>query len=583
MGFPYARGFRLPPMAAVLLAAFACDGPSSVDVDSGPDGSTDADTDADADTDTDTGTGEEFVCEVDPERVFGDVAFLTGDELGGRKAGSEGNELALQMAEAVFEELGLEPAGDDGTFRQAFGFQRAEFLALPSVAVDGAVLTQGYPPAGDYSVFYGSGSANLTAEMIYVGYGMTVPPYDPADYPDCPLPSTGYDDYEGIDVTGKVVIIVRHGPDDDDAVPDTCPNNDLCDVEPCLWNFGYKAANADLHGAAAMIVVQNYGSFAEHMPGTLGTDAYFEDLASVFVDRGIIEASVPSLETWTDGIDASLAPDPHATGVEATFDVSAVLLDVSTANVLGAIPGTDPDIGDEVVVVGGHIDHLGVNISYCDTSGATCYGADDNASGSAVTMELARLASHCANPARTIVFALWNGEEDGLLGSVDYVQHPAFSLASTVAAFSVDMVGAGEDTNLVLYGAEAVANAWLGQVMEGSAAEMGFGWAVTPEAVVEYSDHYPFADPGNYGVAADPIPAVCAMSGVLETHPYYHTVADTIDEIGITHLEMSASMMWAGIKPLVEGTEEQYLTSKAAPEDAAPRRADTRDRLFRDR
>jgi Zn-dependent M28 family amino/carboxypeptidase len=203
-------------------------------------------------------------------------------------------------------------------------------------------------------------------------------------------------------------------------------------------------------------------------------------------------------------------------------------------------------------------------------------GADDNASGAAVVLELARLISECANPARTIVFALWNGEEDGLRGSVYYFFHSIYPIDSTVAAYSVDMVGAGEDTNLVLYGAVDDANAWLGQVMAGSAADMGFEWDVTPGEVMYASDHAPFAMWG--------IPAVCAMSGALETHPYYHTPADTVANSGASYVGMSASMMYAGLKPLVEGTEEVYLTSgKAMLRDATPARIDSRDPFHRDR
>jgi len=399
----------IPLLAAVLLAAGACDddGPSVIwdggadsgtgtdaDTDTDADADTDADTDVDTDTDTDTDTDSDSdagACAVNAERVFDDVAFLASEELGGRRTGSEGNELAMQMAEGVFEELGLEPVGDDGTYRQAF------------------------------------------------------------------------------------------------------------DIAP----------------------------------------------------------------------------------------------DISTANLLGAIQGTDPDIGDEVVIVGGHIDHLGADPDYCwGPPGSVCLGADDNASGSAVTLELARLISECATPARTIVFALWNGEEEGLLGSIYYVQHPVFPLESTIAVFSADMVGTGQDTNLVLYGAidpEWAGNPypdqsfpWLAELMAGSAADMGFDWDVTPGEAVPYSDHWPFADPGSYGASADPIPAVCAMSGVLESHLYYHTVLDTIDHVGPTYLEMSASMLFAGLTPLVEGTEEEYLTSgKAMLEGTAPARIDYDSPFYR--
>jgi hypothetical protein len=550
-------------LVAVLLAAcIGCDDPGSSGGDAGPDGSSDTDADTDTDSDSDAGP-DGSPCAVDPDRVFADVAFLASEELGGREAGSDGNELALQMAEERFAALGLVPVGDDGTFRQAFDFTKDDYLSPPAVAIDGDPLAGG----DEYAFLHGTGDADVTAEIVYVGYGLTVPPYDEADYPDCPLPSAGYDDYGGVDVNGRIALVVRDGPDDDATVPEACPDNGLCGGEPCLWDFSYKAANADLHGAAAMLVVQDDANppGVEHLASAAGAD----DFASVWVDRDVMEAAVPSLETWTAGIDAALQPSPHLTGVEASISVETGSVEVITANVLGAIPGTDPEIGDEVVIVGGHIDHLGNDVGLYA-------GADDNASGSAVVLELARLIAECATPARTIVFALWNAEEDGLRGSIHYFFHSIYPVDSTVAAFSVDMVGAGEDTNLVLYGAVDDANAWLAQVMAGSAADMGFDWGVIPGEVMYASDHAPFAMWG--------IPAVCAMSGALETHPYYHTPDDTAANSGPSYVGMSASMMYAGLKPLVEGTEGIYLTSdEAMLRDVAPARIDSDDPFHRKR
>jgi hypothetical protein len=541
-------------LAAALLAAGACDGGGAADADAGPDGSTDTDTDvdtdadSDSDSDADAGTdGGGFVCEVDPERVFDDVAFLSSEEMAGRYPASEGNDAALAMAEAAFDELGLEPAGDDDTFRQLFDFQAWSLLEAPSVAIGGGDLV----PCTEFDVLSSSGSAALTAEIVYVGYGMTVPPYDPADYPDCPLPPTGYDDYEGVDVNGKIALVVRHGPDDDATVPATCPDNGLCGGVECLWNFAYKTANAELHGADAIILVQHYGAGPEPMHAAAGD--YVDDFAAVWADRDAVEAAIPDLQAWTDGIDAALAPDPHATGVDAAIGVAAVASTEPVANLLGAIPGTDPELGDEVVVVGAHIDHLGADV-------CAYLGADDNASGSAVILELARLISECASPARTIVFALWNGEEEGLLGSIHYVGHPIYPLAATVAAFSVDMVGDGNGTGLALYGTTLTANAWLQDVMAGSAAEMGLDFDVAAMPQSGASDHAPFAAVG--------VPAV--MATTLGSHPYYHTPADTIDTIDLENLEASAALMYAGIKPLVEGTEELYLTSGKALREELP-------------
>jgi hypothetical protein len=573
MQFPFGSRLWCPLSAALWLAGgAACDDQASSSGDGGPDGSTDTDTDTDVDTDTDTdadgGPDGGSACEADPDRILGDISYLASPDMNGRETGSAENELAMEMAEDAFVGIGLAPIGDGGTYRQAFGIWG--LTAEPSLSVDGGALVS----ETDYTVFGDSGSAAVTEEMVYVGYGMTVPAYDPLAYPDCPLPSTGYDDYAGVDVTGKIAIVVRHGPADDATVPATCPDDGLCGGTDCLWNFSYKAANADLHGAAAMIVVQNYGNGPAYLSNASVDPTYLADMASVFVDRDLIEAAVPSLETWTDGIDGALAPDPHATGIEATIDVAASDMAVATANVIGAIEGTDPDIGDEVVIVGGHIDHL-VN---CDGSGEVCPGADDNASGAAVTMELARLISSCANPARTIVFALWNGEEEGLLGSYHYLLNPVFPISSTIAAYSVDMVGAGDGSGVALYGTTEDQNAWLLQVMQGSATEMGFDWSAEAMVPIDSLGY------GSDNVYFDYAGVPSAMTTTLGDHLYYHTPDDTVDTINPDDLEAAAAMMYAGLKPIVEGTEEIYLTSKmGAPRGYDPSALDFRERLVRNR
>ncbi|MCK9462056.1 MAG: M28 family peptidase [Proteobacteria bacterium] len=567
------RGW-LAALAAILLAAGACDDQVSVSGDGGPDGSTDTDSDTDVDTDSDADGDagpDAAACFVDPERIFEDVAYFAGEDLEGRYPGSEGNEAAMQRAEELFEELGLEPVGDDDTYRQAFDFDAWGIQETPAVSLDGEALEAGT----EYAVFNYSGTAEITAEVVYVGYGMTVPAYDPVDYPDCPLPATGYDDYEGLDVTDGIVLVVRHGPGDDDTVPDTCPDNGLCGTDACLWNFTYKAANAALHGAAAMIVVQNYDNPAEILAGASVSGGYVADLASVWMDRDVVEAAIPDLQTWTDGIDAiPHSPDRHATGVNATIDVAAAVTTVLTGNVLGAIIGTDPEIGGEVVIVGGHIDHLGVD----GTTGEIYPGADDNASGSAVTMELARLLSECATPARTIVFALWNGEEEGLLGSAEYAQFPAFQISSTYAAYSVDMVGVGDGSGVALYGTTESQNSWLLDVMQGSATEMGYDWdaeAAVPIDTLGYgSDNLPF----------DYLGVPNAMATTLGEHTTYHTPADTAATITLDDLEASAAMMYAGLLPLVEGTEEAYLPDgKGRTLSHDPAVMDYRTRLVTDR
>jgi hypothetical protein len=378
---------------------------------------------------------------------------------------------------------------------------------------------------------------------------MTIPPFSTTDYPSCPLASTGYDDFEGIDATGKIVLVIRHGPDDDEGIHDNCPANEACNTTPCLWNFGYKAGNAALHGAVGMLLVNNYQQDGEFQTGvTIGPEYFDEDFPSIFVTRSLVEAAVPDLESWSTTIDATNSPNSQDTGVTATIDVSTGMVEVETANLLGTVAGADPDIGDEVVVVGAHLDYAGVD----PNTGDIFTGCDDNASGTAVMMELARaMAAHESPPARTVLFAAWNGGEPAQSGSCHYADNPILALEDTIAAFSVDMVGSGDGTGVGLFGASLPENAWLAEVMAGSAAEMGLVWQAQIGEPYDLSDHICFTE--------NDVPGV--LVSTLGAHGNVHTPQDTIEFILPGDLEAAVWMMWAGLLPLAMGDEGDY-TSK---------------------
>jgi hypothetical protein len=523
----------------VLLLAFACDGGGGGEGDAG------ADADTDSDTDSDTGTGEEF--EFDLQRVFDDVAWLADDERAGREPGTPGNAAAVEYVRTLFDELGLTPGGDSGTFLQAFGFDLWGIEGQPAVSLDGEPLTAGT----GFQVMQYSGGGDVEAEIVFAGHGMTVPAFDAAEYPDCPLPATGYDDFADVDVTGKIALVLRRGPANLEAVHDSCPASAACAASPCLWNFGYKSRNAALHGASGVIVVNNYQQPGEIPAGvTLGEEYYEAGVPVVFAERSAVEAAVPDLQSWSQAIDADLLPHSQATGVTAAIEVDASVAPITVDNVVGVLPGTDPELAEEVIVVGAHVDHLGED----PLTDEIYNGADDNASGTAVVMELARafvLGGH--QTARTIVFAGWNAEELGLIGSCFHVEHPAFPMSQTVAAYSIDMVGAGQGLGLGVYGATLPANAWLAQVMDGYADELGLDFTVAAVAPLDASDHVCFSYAG--------VPAV--MFSTLGNHAYYHTPADTIDTILIEDLEAAVRLSWAGLYPIAMGLEDQYTGGKA--------------------
>jgi len=518
----------------------------------------------DDDNDEDEAGGYKFSV----ERVYEDVAWLAHDDRAGRMPGTEQIKDAANYVKDLFEELGLLSIGDDSTYFQLFDFDLWGIEGIP-VAVIG---NNNLEPGDGFQVFQYSGSGNVDAEIVFAGHGMTVPPFNPADYPNCILPSTGYDDFADVDVDGKIVLVIRRGPKGLVSVHNHCPANDVCLGTPCLWNFGYKVKNAALNGAAGVIVMNSYHESGAAPAGmTLGKEYYVEGVPVIFVNTEEIEKVIPDVLQWSLDIDSTLTPQSTATTTSGEIKIDAGVKTISADNIIGVMPGTCPKLAEEIIVVGAHVDHIGADI----LTGDIYNGADDNASGTAVMMELARafvLGGH--QTARTIVFAAWNAEELGLIGSCYYVENPLLPISKTVAAYSIDMVGAGSGTGLAMFGGILPDNAWLADVMSGYANELGLEYEVIAANPLDASDHVCFYRSGVPGV----------LLSTLGNHGYYHTPQDTIDTIKKEDLEAAFHLSWAGIYPIAMGIEDSYIGSEIvypylmnnAKEDEISRRKDRR-------
>jgi aminopeptidase YwaD len=480
--------------------------------------------------------------EIDGDRIWDDVAELASDEYGGRFPGTEGGELALLWVEELLASLpGATPSGDAGAWRWGFTFEDWQVASPTSLVIDGAALTEGQ----DFETVGWSGGGDVEGELVFAGYGVTVPAFEPSDYPGCPLPRTGYDDYEGLDVQGKIVVLMIGVPTADAEVAENCPGNEAGPSTGVLWYLDYKVANAELHGAAGVLITTpwRYGptdSFGDRL-------YFFLDLETpaVHVDRDLIESYVPDMQASAQAIDDDLTPAGLSTGVDVSLRVHAAVVDQPTANLLAVYEGTDPVLADEVIVIGAHIDHVGTD----PVTGEVYNGADDNASGSAVLMELARAMQSRPPPSRTVMLAWWNAEELGLFGSCDYVDLPVYPLDDTVAMFSVDMVGGGDATGLELFGANDPGNGWLAELMEAAASEAGV------EAEVEWSDPLMASDHACFDDAG--IPAL--LVSTLGEHPNYHTPQDDAEAILPDDLEVAARLMWRTLEALADGREDELL------------------------
>jgi hypothetical protein len=538
----------VPAQVATLVAvALACLAGCSTDdakpaeqvqplADAATEGSLDAGpVDAAAETEPEAEAGPAF--DIDPKRIKADVAKLASEELQGRLPGTPGGEKALQHVEALFTELGLKPMGTAG-WRQPFQFPLWMKTGPSAFTLDGAALVEGT----DFNVMSYSGASSVESDLLFAGFGLTIPAFDKAAHPTCPYDPAGYDDYDGVDATGKIVIVMRHDAKEDMNLGAKCPANEAAKKSDDLLTFSYKAANARLHGAVGAVLVQDWSHEPDPIQGQLDA-SYFDAAFPVFtVNRDKLVAAVPELQSWVDTIKTSLKPNPQPSTVVAKVEASTKLEQVSTANVLGVVEGTDPALAGETIVIGAHVDHLGKDLA----TGQWYPGADDNASGTAVLMELARAAVLSGlKPKRTLLFAAFNAEEEGLLGSCYYVSKPTLPIATTKAMFSVDMVGAGDGSGLILYGATVPAFAWLAELMEASAVKNALNYDLELLEPLGASDDVCFQQAG--------VPALLALT--RGEHGYYHTPQDTIDTILEEDLEAAARLLWVTLQPLALGEE----------------------------
>lgn len=377
-------------------------------------------------------------------RMREDVTYLAADERDGRGPGTRGIEEAADYISFVFKSAGLKPApGADGYF-QPFTIGSTPILANnqelifqgPSdKRIDGRFRSDFTPLA------IGVGEKLDSVPVVFAGYGITAKNESR---------KLNYDDYAGLDVKGKAVLILRREPQDEDA---GSPFDGRRTSR--FATFQHKATNAFQHGAAVVLLVNDRLAVKDKKDELLkfedaGHQAFsripFVMLTRDFADKLLAAAGQPSLAKLEEQIDADLKPHSHElAGWTLGGQVNIQINTIRTRNVVGVLEGAGPH-ADETVIIGGHYDHLGrgglFSGSLAPISHDIHNGADDNASGTSMVLELARrLGARRDPPPRRIVFIAFSGEERGLLGSQHYVRHPLFPLSSTVMMFNCDMVG----------------------------------------------------------------------------------------------------------------------------------------------
>jgi hypothetical protein len=446
---------------------------------------------------------------VDPNRYLEDIKYLASPELRGRATGSAELEKAAHFIASQFHSFGLKPI-DGRSYFQAFRVTTNARLGTGNrfeYTADGKSTELKFQDA--FIPFNFSSRGKLSGELVFAGYGITAPEY-------------GYDDYAGVDVKGKIVLLLRHEPQEYD---------EKSVFEGKVYTehaqFFSKASNAKNHGAVGVILIND-------RPAHRGDP---DDLEKFGAAAGPADAGIPYVqikaevaERWfaTAGknlddvqqqIDKDLHPRPFAfpasLQIHANLDLERAVKTVH--NVAGYLPGES----DEYVVIGAHYDHLGLGEQYSmapSQIGAVHPGADDNASGTAGVIELARWYSTQPKQKRGILFLTFAGEELGLLGSSYYASHPKFPLEKAVAMINMDMIGRLRDGKV-----------YVGGVGSGSSLKATVeGLLPKHHLNIDFSDSTGYGSSDHTSFTAKQVPVLFFFSGL---HADYHRPSDTWDKI----------------------------------------------------
>ncbi|HLM55909.1 MAG TPA: M20/M25/M40 family metallo-hydrolase [Pyrinomonadaceae bacterium] len=408
----------------------------------------------------------------DLSRLRAHVSHLASDQLQGRRTGTRGAQEAANYIAEEFHELHLAPGGDyKGPLRRDRVEPREYLQEFPYVAgvelgkenAMSLLKPQPDPPLAldlrigeDWMPLGFSSNKRLAATpVVFAGFGVTAP-------------EQNYDDYKAADIRGKIALAFVGTPD----APGDPHGRFTRAGEP-----RFKAAAAIAAGAAALVLVSREVNFKDDKLSRLSYDNAAGDagLPVVVVSRQVAARllgveSAAALEEAEKLLRQGGARESLKVREGMTLSVSTDLVrkEAPAANVVGILAGSDPKLRDEVIVVGAHYDHLGTGGagSLAAREGEVHHGADDNASGTAALIELARLLSaEKAKMRRTVVFVAFGGEEEGLLGSSFYASQAGPGPGQTIAMLNMDMVGRLREDSLSVSGVGTAAE-WRGILEE---------------------------------------------------------------------------------------------------------------------
>ena len=488
-----------------------------------------------------------------PDRLQQDIKYLASEALEGRRTGTKGATEAARYIAAEFKRLKLKSLSTG--YLQKFPYVgKVELGKHNTLAVRNGTTDQSSLVLGEDWVPLGF-SSNQTlenAEIVFAGYGIS-------------SSQLNYNDYSGKFNKNQVAVVFAGTPDGSNPHGSFGP----------LGDIRFKVTAARNAGVGALIVIADEQTLKNTRLAQLDYDNRGEaGIPAMLVSLTAAEKILgSSLAEYADAADARKVRPPAQdrdgfptitkplllrlpqNNRTLSLSVDVVRSEVPAYNVVGMLEGSDPLLKNEVIIIGAHYDHLGRggDGSLAPSSGDIHHGADDNASGTAGVIELARMFT-AQKPKRTIVFMAFGGEEEGLLGSNYYVNHPLLPLANTVAMINMDMIGRMKDRKLVI-GGVGTAKEWR-DIM---AADTDKSFQLTlNEDGFGPSDHSSFY--------AKQIPVLFFWTG---THNDYHKPSDTFEKINYDDEALILKMVARIVNQL--DAADKRLTYTTAKSDAAPR------------
>ena len=469
------------------------------------------------------------------DRLMEDIRVLSSDKFEGRGPGSNGEKLTLEYLEGQFRQMGLQPGNPDGTY-----FQKVPLVGITpdpnmklTLSARGRTLNPKFRE--DYVAWTKRvvESASIDADMVFVGYGVQAPEFD-------------WDDFKGVDVKGKVIVVLVNDP----PLEDTKVFGGPAMTYYGRWTYKFEKA-AELGAAGCLIIHQTdrAGYGWEVVRNSWSGESFDLAAPEKNMHRSAIEGWLSGEEAQAlfrlAGRDLEALKKAAATrefkpvplGVRAKLTVRNTLRNVESNNTLAKLEGSDPQLKNEYVLYCAHWDHFGVGP---EVNGDKIYnGAKDNASGTAALIEMARAFRQLKTPPRrSLLFLAVTGEEQGLLGSRYYAEHPLYALAQTAAVINMDALNVlGLTNDIVMIGR---GSSTLDELADEIARSQGRIVKMDPEPEKGFfyrSDHFEFAKKG--------VPAFYPGSGVeylgkpagwgLEmrqqyTREDYHKPSDTIKD-----------------------------------------------------